>query len=378
MAKYGNARMAWVVRGKRHIVISIIAILLGPLLGVLVAGGLLSVQNTANTVHLSTVQDVIGTVALTLGCVITAVFVIFGVRRLNRYAVGGTNDLLIIASKWRIPIPIGAVSRVVVVGTEGDESHHEPGVVLIDNRMIRVPNARSRKQSNSERIIDVDDVTYRPAELDRTWEVAMEIRSHLPNALSSTTFSQPIPATNRAGRLELTATPPSDAIVKLTIRDLGNKRRLPLLVPFYVIIAGFFALQTQQGTDHPFNAAQFILSYVAIVLLMVCLLAVPLSQMIKELQVGPDWLATRRNLHRKWRVVRADAIVCIALLAPAKRSKSLIATTLSLSDEAGVKTLLPKAWLTQEVSSRLISAFGNVPFWVSSARESISSRAAQN
>jgi hypothetical protein len=366
MAKYGSTKLTWHASGRRRPIRSIVLISLGLVLGVVVAGSILSIDNTANTAHFDTAQDVIGVTALAVGCILAAVCAVPGFRRLRRAAVAGTSEILVITGKRRFAVPFDAISRVVV--TQSSEDTHLPGVVLVTGIFVGVPDGRSPSLSGQVGVIDVDDLDHRPEKKDRAWKIGLEIRRHVtklaPDASSADgKFGYQTEEVRPAG-----IEPPHGAIVTMTRKNRGKTnvatRSLSILIlPF------FFAFQSQQGTSHAFNVAQFFLALLAIVASEGLVLGILYSLTMGELRLGPDWIATRRNLSSKWTVVHRRELAGVVLFTSAKRAKAGTGGTVEISNALGTKLSLTSAWLTEPVASQILEIMNDLALWGPGAQQ---------
>jgi hypothetical protein len=372
VTKYANEKLKWRVSGRRHLIRSSVLILAGPLLGLVVAGLLLPIDHTDTAAHLNTAQDVVGTSALVLGCALAAACIVPGIRRLRRVAVGGTDDLLVITSKRRFAIPLSTISNVSVASPTSKPSVHLPGVVLTNGVFVGIPDGQSKNECGDTGVIDVDDVSRRPRDLDHAWSVALEARRNLTTLAPRPTPTLVIsPSVNLENHTKKVDNPPSGAIVKITRREIRTKRTYLILAPS-LILPIFYGFQVQSTSDHAFNAAQFAIVVFALEVLVAILTGIPIALLIAEMQIGPDWIATRRNFSSKWSVFYRSTIIGIAALQPRqKRPIKNARATLDIVDSSGRRMTLPSTWLTDAATRQLIAAFGELPIWGSGVKEKL-------
>jgi hypothetical protein len=375
VSKYGSATLQWHVAGRRRVLRSILLIVGGPFVATILAGALLSIDNTANTVHLSTFQDAISTVALTLGFAIAATAISFGATRLRRVAVGGTSDLLVITAKRRFSIPLNAISKVAVSTPTDNPKVHLPGVVLVDGAFVGVPDCQCSNETGEIGIVDVDDVARRPTIGDRAWSVALTMRQHLPelSALASPssglTFNSVVPV-----RVDDDKAPPAGAVVIIRDKDVGVKRRYIRRMSYTLILPFAYAFQLQSGSNHAFDVAQYFLGAFGIAAFITLLVALTFLMTIAEIQMGTDWLGARRSFSRTWTLVRRDDVVSITMLSNVRRSKRSVSPTIAIADATGRKISISDAWLTPRAAQQLLIVCGNLPLWQSGVKEKVAQK----
>ena len=375
MSRYGSAPLQWRIAGRRHVIRSLLLIVGGPFAATILAGSLLSIDNTANTVHLSTVQDAISTVALTLGFAIAAVSIAMGVARLRRVAVGGTTDLLVITAKRRFAVPLTAISKVAVSTPSDNSKVHLPGVVLVNGSFVGVPECQCSNETGETGAIDVDDVARRPKYSDKAWSAALTMREHLPHLVALAPPSSGL-TFNTVGPDHVAGdkSAPTGAVVTITDKSVGVKRRYIGRMSWIFILPLLYAFQFQSGSSHAFNIAQYVLSVVAIAAAITLILGLTLLLTIAEIRMGTDWLATRRSFSKKWRRVRRDDVVSITRLTNVRRSKRPVGPTIAIADSTGQKISIPDAWLTPRVAQQLLAVCGGLPLWQSGVKEMVAEK----
>jgi hypothetical protein len=379
VSKYGSATLKWHVAGRRHVMRSIFLIVGGPFAAIILAGALLSIDDTANTIHLSTFQDAISAVALSLGFAIALITISMGVARLRRVAVGGTSDLLVITAKRRFTIPLNVISNVSVSTVTGNTKVHLPGVVLVNGSFVGVPDCQCTNESGVMGLVDVDDMARRPNVSDRAWSAALTMRKHLPELAplappsSSLTFETVV-----SDRVADDKASPSGAVITIRDKDVGVKRRYIRRMSYTLILPFAYALQLQTGSGHEFNVAQYLLGVFGIAAFITLILALTFLLTISELRMGTDWLAIRRTLSRKWIIVRRDDVASITMLSNAKRSRRSVGPTIAIADVTGRKVSIPDAWLTPLAAQQLLVVCGGLPLWQSGVKERVTQKSAPN
>jgi hypothetical protein len=379
VSKYGSATLKWHIAGRRHVIRSILLIVGGPFAATILAGSLLSIDNTANTIHLSTFQDALSTVALTLGFSIAIVAILMGVARLRRVAVGGTTDLLVITAKRRFAIPLNVISKVAVSTPTEDPKMHLPGVVLVSGMFVGVPDCQCANETGVIGLVDVDDMARRPTGSDRAWSAALTMREHLPGLVamappsSGLTFNSVFPVQVASDKA-----PPTGAVVTITDKEVGVQRRYMRRMSWILILPFFYALQLQDGSNHAFNVAQYLLGVLGITAFVVLLLGLTLLLTIAEVRMGTDWLAVRRNSSRKWSVVRRDDVVSITTLSTTRRSRRTAGPTIVIADGTGRKISIPDAWLTPRAAQQLLAVCGTLPLWQSGVKETLTQKSSSS
>lgn len=382
MAKYLNQKLRWKVAGRRHWIRSILLICAGPFLGMMAAGLILEIDNTASANHTTTAQDVVGAVAMIVGFGVLFALVVPGVRRLRRFAVAGTDDYLIVTAKRRATIPYTAIAKVIVMTPADEPTVRVPAVVLSNGEVVPIPDARSRNEEGTTLTLTVEpgSTTIRT---DHPWKVARKVLDHLPTvptgvvaplaAVTASSATQVPGAPSVTNSLiERTTTLPGAATVKLSDQEIGGGKMLwGRAAPMYLVLAVIFGFRAQAGSGHAFNVAQFALVFAAVLVAGAVVLFLSYRVLVAEIQVGPDWLAVRRFKGPQWSVLHRDGLAGVVAVKPTKRNANA-GGSLRFSDAVGQSIVVPGTWLREPLATQIGVALDETqPLWSESARQAL-------
>jgi hypothetical protein len=372
---YQSARVTWVVRSPHRSVRSLLVGVVGVIAGFFAIAAIDAIDGAGSTTDMNSTQTVINLIAVFIGLVMMVGSVVWSIRRTRRIAVLGNDELLVLPGRRPIFVALTAI-RTVTVGNSSPSSR-QSCVLELDNG-VTVPVPRSRDPRGGAPP-DGLAVTARPSgrAVRSAADVAGRIRSHLtappadsvpgrPSVMATVattglTFSSmaPSPATTPA---RVTAPVPPDAVVTVDAR--ANRRPVPLsmVLVFVVWIAVIAAIITSTGQP------LVLLGPLAVAVAVGVSTAVRLS--VREVRVGPDWLAVRSGRTR-WRVIRASDVVCVrsGSIASASARRGSGPRAVRFYDATGRVVALPIRVGYQKAVTQAGVAFGARPVWTRAARD---------
>jgi hypothetical protein len=164
---------------------------------------------------------------------------------------------------------------------------------------------------------------------------------------------------------------------KRTVKERPAKvsRRFTSKIAFIVAFAALFSFQTQQS-NHSLNKGHFAESFIVITVIFGALAASQTLYLIREVQVGDDWIAVRNSASKKWVVVHGSEIVGITLQSSFVRKYFGNGEAVQFADSSGRKAEIPVRWIAKSMAQQLLSVCGNVSNWPAGFREKLTALSA--
>jgi hypothetical protein len=350
----GGVAVRWQLRSWRDVASGILWIPFGGLAGLMVAGGLLNIDNTANAAHTNAVQDLIGGTAIVLGLLIAVFFISLGWSRLRRPMVSRTSSAIVVRHRRMIALPIEAVSTVGITARKDGARRRMPCLVLLNGSTIKIKGGRSFFGHRVPQFtaIEAAGSGLTGKRLGRPERIALRVRDHLssgPHPSGSTLGTNP----QVAGRIRHVDQLPSPP---LACRCSREQRPPVARRSGWVIVIGLLGISlkvvgAQDGSGHPFDVAQFAAAMGAIVISLGLLFAVWYVSAIAEVAVGENWIAIRRHGHRRWRIAHAGDVVGVLTRSSAGG--------LRFNDADGRSLTLKPSRLSLGIGDAVLTAFAD-------------------
>jgi hypothetical protein len=356
VAKLNGEKVVWQGRSRLRPLLALATVLVGTIAALLVAGSLLSIDNTANTVHLNTVQDVVGCAAFTAAAVVVLAAGVIGLR-LAAPLVALTANTLTVFRHRRVTVPLASIRTVALVSKKPGSKTHGPAVVTTSGTLIKIPHPQSRLSSDLPDILLLEGLpTEELQHPRRAIRVARSLREHLPNSVAGPSLPT---GSLKSDGIQTVDKLPTDIQLRAQIPQLVYRRRVIGPLTAALVVALFQIAGAQGRSGHPFDWAQFMVTAAIVFVIIVTFAAVLLFQSLVEVAIGGRWVATRAVGRPRWRLLNSDAVVGIS---PTRKLGGI-----SICDAEGHGMTLRRSDLGNGVAASLLTLFGDRQVCVPSA-----------
>jgi hypothetical protein len=311
VASVAGERVTWQHRLWRRQGFGLIVVALGGLAGLLVAGGLLSIDNTANAKHLDTAQDLIGVVALTLGVIVVTIGGVAGVHIMRRPIVAVTDGTVSVFRRRRVTIPRSMVDCVSIAPK--DPRSKRRAVSLLTKTGVNLPVRDTRSRA------DLGDVAHLSGVINgasisgpRFYRFARDLEAHISAGTSLKVSENARENGSSTVGVRRTVGLPQDTRVRRTSREQGGartRRAIRAMVTTALLFSVLGLATAQQGSGHPFQISQFLVGVAVVVVVLGVLVGGGFLTTAAEVAVGETWVAKRLHGRRRWRLLERDEAV---------------------------------------------------------------------
>lgn len=312
VASVAGERVTWQHRVWRRQGLGLIVLVFGGLAGLLVAGGLLNIDNTANAKHLDTAQDLIGGVALTLGVIVVAIGGVFGVHLMRRPMVAVTADTVSVFNRRRVTMPLSMVDCVSISPKSPGSKRRAVSLLTKTGVNLRVRVTRSRA--------DLSDVAHLSAAIDggrisarRIYRFARDLQAHVSAGGASLKVSDnALDTGSSVVGVRRTVALPEDTRSRRTSREQGSprtRRAIRAMVTTALLFSALGLATAQGGSGHPFQISQFLVGMAVVIVVLGVLVGGGYLTTVAEVAVGDNWVAKRLHGRTRWRLLERDEAV---------------------------------------------------------------------
>jgi hypothetical protein len=343
MRTYLGQTVTHTFRRSPHVGRAVVFGLCGSQLGLLAAGIILQIDNTANVAHMSTTQGIIGALAM---IVLVAVLVVSWMRawfEFRGFALLQTGECLVVRLSWahRVMINASLVQGVALTLDPGHPNMQVAELILRDGHQVLIPLARQRVGHHGH---------------------ASGIQEALA-PLGDLTAATPTINTTIGTRDTLA---PGSAVLNLSDRIVKSRRRSA--TTFWSAATSAAVIAGIRARLH--NASGLVAIFLGVMLFFAGIRFFILRQMPQEVSITATSLSVKRYFQRRWLTFNHAAMVCVSHGQAGKHQTRV--DGLYIYDAIGQRVVLSSTWLASDLAVPLRALLLDHPATTAAARSMLS------